>query len=282
MEHGKKITTFLIDGTPNSPRTIELGNWSGIAIYSTQAGLDKITSRQEFLRPGVYILKSEPTDQAFSERVYIGEAEEIGKRLKEHIRNEKIDFEEVVFFTSTNSQLTKAHVKYLESRIIQTATEAGNSEVANAKYSSLPNLHEADVSDMEYFIDQIKLVLPTIGFLCLRSVSTPDKQEEAKLILTIKSQTFSAIMHITNEGYIVKKDSEANKSVSTSISDGWKKLREKLIKNGVLFQKGDKFIFSSDTAFISPSAASSIILGRQSAGTLEWVDDKNLPLKTLI
>lgn len=67
---GKKLTIFLIDGLATGPRTIEIGNWSGKAIYSQRSTLPKILDREEFDRPGVYILKSMPNSDNFNERVY--------------------------------------------------------------------------------------------------------------------------------------------------------------------------------------------------------------------
>ena len=36
---GRRLTVYMIDGTENGPRTIEIGNWSGKAIYSPRAKL---------------------------------------------------------------------------------------------------------------------------------------------------------------------------------------------------------------------------------------------------
>ena len=71
----EKLTIYLIDGLATGPRTIEIGKWSGKAIYSQRSSLSKIMDRGELDRPGVYILKSIPSSDGFSERIYIGEAE---------------------------------------------------------------------------------------------------------------------------------------------------------------------------------------------------------------
>lgn len=67
--------------------------------------------------------------------------------------------------------------------------------------------------------------------------------------------------------------------VSKSISKGWVRMRERLIKENILVEKDKKLIFSEDTSFNSTSAASSILLGRQSAGPNEWIDDKGKSFK---
>jgi len=279
---GKKVTIFLINGTPEGPRTIEIGTWNGHGFYSSRAAISSVINRTEFSRPGVYILKSQSTAGHFTERVYIGEAEDIGKRLRDHIRNDKIQFEELAFFTSSDSSLTKAHVKYLESRLIEIALEAKNAQIENGKASKAPSLSEADISVMEDFIEQIKLILPTMGFSMLKPITSTIKNDvEYKMRFKIKTPQYNAQMGLTDNSYIVLKGSEANKITSDSISNGWKLLREGLLEKGFLIDNGDKFVFTVDTRFDSASAASSIVLGRQSAGTTEWIDENGKSLKEL-
>ncbi len=72
---GKKLTLYLIDGTDTGPRTIEIGDWSGKAIHTPRAGLLTMMERTEYDNPGVYILKSDPQEDIYNERIYIGESE---------------------------------------------------------------------------------------------------------------------------------------------------------------------------------------------------------------
>ena len=91
---GKKLTVYMIDGTEYGPRFSEIGNWVGKAVYSPRATVNKIMSREEFDNPGIYCLKGDPTDEAFDERIYIGEAENIRARLKQHLSDPNKDFKE--------------------------------------------------------------------------------------------------------------------------------------------------------------------------------------------
>ena len=130
----------------------------GKAVYSSRASVNKIMHRPEFDNPGVYCLKGDPTDDAFDEKIYIGEAENIKSRLKQHLSDPKKDFKELIFFVSKDELLTKTQIRYLESRLIQLAINAKTAQIDNGNSPSLPKLHEADISDMEYFLDQIKLM----------------------------------------------------------------------------------------------------------------------------
>ncbi len=279
---GKKLTIFLIDGTEIGPRTIEIGNWSGKAVYSQRASLPKFIEREEFNRPGVYILKSMPNSDNYNERIYIGEAENLRKRLKQHLADSYKDFIEIVAFISKDEMLTKSHIKYLESRVITSAKDAKNAEIDNAVQPELTSLPEADISDMEYFLEQIKLILPVVNFMFLVP-STLNQSEEINLsnptknnneiIYTLKSKRMAAKLIETEKGYVVLSGSQSSKSTSNSISQGWVKQRNKLIETGILIDEGQFYIFKENAIFSSISAATAVILGRQAAGPVEWIDE---------
>ncbi|MDP4291538.1 MAG: GIY-YIG nuclease family protein [Bacteroidota bacterium] len=276
---GKKLTVYMIDGTEYGPRLSEIGNWVGKAIYSPRASVNKIMSRSEFDNPGIYCLKGDPTDDAYDEKIYIGEAENIRSRLKQHLSDPNKDFKEVIFFVSKDELLTKTQIKYLESRLIQLALEAKTAQIENGNSPSLPTLHEADISDMEYFLDQMKLILPVMGFKFL--ISSTVKQlpnnvlsgfENVNEKYFIKTKTYRATMTETDQGYIVAKGSEAKKELSASCTETYRSMRKKLLETKILYEENDKLIFAEDTIFNSPSAASNMVLGRNSNGFTEWVN----------
>jgi len=67
-----------------------------------------------------------------------------------------------------------------------------------------------------------------------------------------------------------------NISAQTKIFiEGFKTLRNELIESGVIIQsegKEGKLKFSSEYLFSSPSAASSVVMGRSSNGLVDWKD----------
>jgi len=285
---GKKLTVYMIDGTEYGPRFSEIGNWVGKAIYSPRSSLNKILSRSEFDNPGIYCLKGDPTDDAFMEKIYIGEAENIKTRIKQHISDPNKDFKELIFFISKDELLTKTQIKYLESRLIQLAIEAKTAEIENGNSPNLPTLHEADISDMEYFLDQIKLMLPVMGFRFLipstvKQQTVENKEIESKTIelFEIKTRSFQAKMYESDQGYIVTKGSEAKKALSNSTTDTYRSLRRKLLETKILIDKGDKLEFAEDAIFSSPSAASNMVLGRNSNGFAEWVNSSGQTFKDI-
>lgn len=275
----------MIDGTAYGPRLSEIGNWVGKAIYSPRAAVNKIMNRSEFDNPGIYCLKGDPTDDAFDEKVYIGEAENIKTRLKQHLSDPNKDFKELIFFVSKDELLTKTQIRYLESRLVQLALAAKTAQIDNGNSPSLPTLHEADISDMEYFLEQIKLILPVMGFKFLIS-STADRNQDEETddkkvheTYYIKSKSFKATMTETDQGYIIAKGSEGKKNLSNSCTETYRNMRRKLVETQIMVEKGDKLVFAEDAVFNSPSAASNMVLGRNSNGFTEWVTKKGQTFK---
>lgn len=284
---GKKLTIYMIDGTEYGPRIAEIGNWVGKAFYSPRTTISKVINRQEFNNPGIYCLKSNSDSESFQEKIYIGEAENVKSRIKQHIQDSKKDFVEIIFFISKDDLLTKTQIKYLESRLIQLAIEAKTAEIENGNTPSLPTLHEADISDMEYFLDQIKLVLPVMGFrFLISSIITQSEKEsvskqQENVLLKINNSKINAKMYINNQGFIVTKGSQAKKNLSKSCTITYRKLRQKLLDTEILRDNGEFYEFIEDTIFSSPSAASNMILGRNSNGYTEWVSENGISLKKL-
>lgn len=68
--------------------------------------------------------------------------------------------------------------------------------------------------------------------------------------------------------YKVKKGSRCN--IDHHETWSYTKLKENLINDKILKKEEDYYIFEKDYCFESPSAAASIILGKQSPGPLDW------------
>lgn len=276
----------MIDGTAYGPRLSEIGNWVGKAIYCPRASVNKIMNRSEFDNPGIYCLKGDPTDDAFAEKIYIGEAENIKARLKQHLSDPNKDFKELIFFVSKDELLTKTQIRYLESRLVQLALEAKTAQIDNGNSPSLPTLHEADISDMEYFLEQIKLILPVMGFNFLISSTVKqdveNKEEKTGFVhetYKIKTSALRATMKETDQGYIVLKGSEGRKNLSKSCTETYRNLRRKLLETEIMIEKNGKLIFTEDAVFNSPSAAANMVLGRNSNGNTEWINEKGLTFR---
>lgn len=274
----------MLEGTEFGPRTAEIGNWVGKAVHCSRASINTIFERTEVDNPGVYFLKSIPKNSLFSEGIYIGEAEKIRSRLKSHLSDSRKDFDELIFFISKDQFLTKAHIKYLESRLFDMASEAKSAKILNDNKPALPSLPEAEISDLEYFLDQMRLILSVMGFKFLVPAVITKEEDAAiasngRIYYHIKSDKIKALMYQTEQGFVVTKGSQANNRMAPAVHETYHTLRQKLVEIEVLVEKGKYYEFTDDTIFTSPSSAANIVLGRQTPGPITWLDDENRTLK---
>jgi hypothetical protein len=175
VSNGRSVRLFLADGTPGGLLTAEIMNWTGHVVAAPRSDLGALLKREEASRTGVYLLLGDDPQTPGSLRAYIGEGDDVGKRLYLHARPEtqggKDFWSRAVIITSKDANLTKAHARYLESRFILLAKTAGRAQLDNGTAPPLLALPEADVSDMEYFVEQAQIVLPVLGINVLRVLS---------------------------------------------------------------------------------------------------------------
>lgn len=113
MSTGKSVRLFLADGTPGGLLTAEIMNWTGHLVTAPRSDLGSLLKRSEPARTGVYILIGDDPAAVAGTRAYIGEGDDVGKRLAQHARPEeqggKDFWDQVVIITSKDANLTKAH-----------------------------------------------------------------------------------------------------------------------------------------------------------------------------
>ncbi len=176
MSAGKSVRLFLADGTPGGLLTAEIMNWTGHVVAAPRSDLAALLKRPEAVRTGIYILLGDDPESLGGQLAYIGEGDDVSKRLYQHARSEdqngKDFWDRAIVLTSKDANLTKAHARYLESRFIALALQASRARVTNGTTPQQIALPEADVSDMEYFIEQAKIVLPVLGVNLFRSPVT--------------------------------------------------------------------------------------------------------------
>lgn len=270
------IKLFLVHGDAKRLRTAELSNWTGKAIAGPRSEFEGVLSREEAANSGVYFLTgSEP--EMGKNAVYVGEAESIRDRLRNHL--DKDFWNHVIFFISKDENLTKAHIRYLDGRLIEQAKETGRSVVMNGQ-SSGAKLPESDREDMEIFLDRIHQLLPVLGadFLLPTGSTVSGKTERELLFCEIKG--LRATGHLSPNGFVVLKGSQAvlKERASAHKYPYVMALRERLKDDGTLIKDGERFRFSRDAEFASPSAAAAAIHGGTANGLLVW---KNKAGKTL-
>jgi hypothetical protein len=273
------IKIFLVHGDPKRLRTAELSNWTGKAVAGPRSEFDSVLSREESQKSGVYLLTGIDPETGKS-AVYIGEAEAIKDRVKGHL--DKDFWNHIAFFTSKDENLTKAHIRYLEGRLIEQAKQAGRAVVINSQGSG-SRLPESDREDMEIFLEKIHQLLPVLGVEVLvpRTINAAGVAELELLFCEIKG--LKATGHLTPNGIVVLAGSQAVLiDRPSSQKYPWAlNMRKRLIDDGVLASKMDHFLFTQDAEFSSPSAAAAVIHGGHANGLISWKNKDGKILKEL-
>lgn len=274
MLYPKTIKIYLVDGKPDGIKTAELSNWVGKAIAIPRNKLKDAKERAECNQPSVYFLFGREDEESVLPNVYIGEAEVLWKRLITH-ESGKDFWQIVVAFISKDNNLTKAHIKYLESRCLGIAKSVSRCVLQNTSESALPNLSESDVSEMEEYLDNLRILLASLGYPILQE---PTKERGA--ILYCKGKGAVARGRMTNEGFMVYKGSTASTKIAESVRKRNERLIQSLLRSDHLRELSERlFIFEKDYLFNSPSAASDLITGNSTSGWLLWKTQKGKTLR---
>lgn len=277
----KTIKIFLVDGEPNGLKTAELSNWVGQAVVIPRKKLKDTRDRPDCNKPAVYFLVGKESEEALLPTAYIGEAENLWNRLTTH-DNSKDFWQTAIAFVSKDNNLTKAHVKYLESRCIEIATRAERFNLENGTKSAQPSLSESDIAEMEEFLGNLKLLLTAVGYPILQEVTSKEQIKTSDPLFTCCGKKARASGRMTNEGFVVYKDSTATTQFSSAVAERNQKNIEKLVSNGYLEKKDDDlYLFVKDYVFNSPSAASDIILGNSTSGWKKWKTENGKTLEEI-
>ena len=273
------IKLFLVHGDAKRLRTAELSNWTGKAVAGPRSELDGVLAREEAAKSGVYFLSGADSDSGKS-AIYVGEAESIRERLRGHL--DKDFWNHVVFFVSKDENLTKAHVRYLEGRLIEQAKLAGRALVMNGQ-SSGSRLPESDREDMEIFLERIHQLMPVLGADALLPIGLVAEGRAEQAILVCEIKGLKAIGHLTPTGFVVLKGSQAvlKERASAHQYPSTIASRKRLIEDGTLIEEGGHLTFTRDSEFSSPSAAATVVHGGSANGLLAWKSNRGKTLKEL-
>lgn len=273
------LKIFLAYGDPKRLRTAELSNWTGKAVSGPRSEFDKLLAREESLNSGVYFLTGTDPETNKS-AIYIGEAECIRGRVKSHLS--KDFWNNITFFITKDENLTKAHIKYIEGRLIETARSIERAVVMNNQASGA-KLPESDREDMEVFLEKMQQVLPVLGVEAFVQTTAKPEQEKQEDIISCNIKGLSATGYLTPNGIVVLKGSQAVLHERDSAKK-WPSVmvqRNKLIEEGSLIEQNGTYIFTKDIEFSSPSSAAATIHGGSANGLTAWVNSNGVQLKDL-
>ena len=275
---GRTIRLYLVEGLPTGVLTAEIINWTGKVIFAPRSQLAGLAHRDEVKRTGVYFLVGPDPDQPGRDRVYIGEGDNVMKRLAAHDKDESKDFwTRVAVVISKDANITKSHGRYLESRIITLANQAGRASVANGTAPDMPPMPESDQADMEYFLEQVKIILPVLGMTFLQpkpvyDQATPTGSGEGPTRFVMKEGGKLAYAIEANGEFVVLAGSPARKQPSHETWTTYRGQRDDLLAAGKLIETDDPthYEFAENVSLASPSAAAAIVAAGNRNGRIYW------------
>lgn len=272
--HGRSIRMFLVDGTPQGMRTAEVGNWTGLALMCPRTELSRLALRAEVKKTGVYILVGPSETDPATLTVYVGEGDEVWTRIQSHDAHRDF-WTQVVIFVSKDENLTKAHVRWLEAKLVTEIKSANRAEVQNGNEPGGGRLPEADTADMETYFENVQLLLPTLGISVFAAESTAAGGESpvaTELTLEMSWEDAHAECVVRDGQFVVTTGSTARTKEVASLGVGSRALRKRLMDAGVLVPAGQDGLlrFAQAYAFDSPSAAAAVVAGTGLNGRQFW------------
>ena len=286
------LRIFVADGDPDGLRIVDKSNWIGKALVFPRALLPQVKARPELAQTGVYLLLG-PRPDGEGDMLYVGEGDPIRPRLESHYAQKDFWTRAIGFTTTTAGQLNKAHVQFLESRLIALARAAKRMPLDNANQPAEPTLSEADRADMEVFLGHMLGMLPVLGVhaferappAMVASPSAPGvPAASVPSWLYCKGKDVEASGYESTQGFVVRSGSCAVAEVVPSLRDNWPARiaqRRDLLDAGVLVPEGTALRFTQDYVFTSPTLAAVMILGRHTNGRTKWKDMQGRTLKEI-
>jgi hypothetical protein len=273
------VSVFLPSGDPRGLRVVGITNRVVKALAFPRTLLAAATERRESQGVGIYFLFGTRED-ADRESVYIGEAERCCDRLATHDGDPAKEFwNTAVVISSDVSSFTKAHVRALEFESIGQARAADRYAVENGNSGSQPHLTESMAAEVSEVIEDLGVLLGTLGFPVFEPLRTQAKQDKSPTgeVFRYHGKSFDGRLVRTPEGFVILKDSIARLTPVASSAD-LEVDRQRLVAQGALAKEASGYRFLRDWLFRSPSAAGEMIGGGSVNGWEAWKTDRGRSL----
>lgn len=262
---GKTIQIFLPDGNPRGVKIADITSRTVQIILIPRSALDDVAKRTEIQNVGIYFLIG-TTEDSVKPILYVGEAENCLTRLKQHNKSKEFWNTAIVAISKTQF-FTKSHIKYLEWYCHESAQKADRYTLENNQIPSKSYIPEPVEVDLMDNFDTIKILVSTLGYPLFDSISKPRQKKD---ILICKGKGAEATGEYTDDGFVVFAGSTARKEVTKGAQAWVTTMRAKLTAQGILQEKQDRYVFTSNFIFTSPSGAAGIVLGRNANGWISW------------
>ena len=277
MTFNKTIQMCIFDGNPNGRIMCELSNWNGRVYKISRNDLGEFANRPDCEYTGVYFLFGKDEDNR--DTVYIGEAEKMLVRLKQHLKDHNY-WNDCVVVISKDNILNKAHVKYLENKFYTLAVDSKRASIINTTVPTCSSISEFDESMLLEFIENTRLLVNTLGYKVFYRIDTSviEKGNNDEVFHIVAARGADAKGFLVPDGFVVIKGSKIAKDTTPSIANSLLNLRNKMLERNII---NENFVFVTDYMFTSPSLAASIVMGRNANGRTECKNVKNKTIKDI-
>lgn len=268
-KHGKSINIYLMDGDAEGRYQVSLANWNVRAYKIPFNMLSASDNLEKIHTPGVYFLFGYQNGE---KAVYVGEAEDIYKRLSQHtpIRDKFVWDSSVVFISTDIGAFNKAKIKNLESRLYSAIKKADSYHLWNRNVPEKSRLDVATEDAMGVVVENIELVVPVLGYTPFKkkvnhseepyTTAEPESNEQ---LFYLKAKGIEATCRLNSNGdFILLAGSQIYPTETKSLKPYIRKRREKLFASN-LVKYG---ILQEDVKYKSSSTLASVVLGTEKDG----------------
>lgn len=298
QKRGRQIRLFYVDGNHQGIVRAELMNWTGYVYAAPRASLKHLMAKEDAHGSGIYFLMSKSQELEGKYSVYVGETVNGTQRMQNHDYTKDF-WDTVVLVQCKDTTLTKTHCAYLEYQAYQFIKEKTLYQLENGRELNdyAGKLSDADISDMDTFLDNLGFVLPALGVNVLTPVvSTTSRNQiikptgiqpadieqshtldlvqdepiEAEFFILNPSHTVNAKAYIKGGVFYVRQGSIGKSKHSESQHNFVINQSQSLIDKGMIRVDSERVEFVQDVAFTSPSTPASILFGRPASGPATW------------
>lgn len=269
----RTIQIFLPNGEASGIRVAEITTSIIRLIEVPRVLLADFMAMPEASQVGVYFLIGGEA----SEKLYIGQSGDIGKRLQQHAKDESKDWERALVLVSLTNNLTQTHVLYLESISIEKAKRCQRFEIANSTNGQRPHTPIPLQADCDEIHEIGSLLLATLGYPIFEPLIKPDENKPQDKFFCTRSGAAGEGFY-TQEGFVVIAGSRGRLRPSGKVTEGLELVRQQLIDSGLLIIEGNHVVMTKDHLFKTPSAASSALLMASSNGWIDWKNEQGQTL----
>lgn len=217
MTEAKTIKLLLSNGSLSGLLVAELLKWDGILFSSPRSSYQLLSEEPEAKFWGVYLLVSQ-------EKVYIGQANDLMRRIAEHDRS-KPWWEKVILLTTKDNSLNRSDIDYLENKLINIARSTNTLEMNNVQLGNSPKVSRYRETELKDYLDGGLLLLELIGINVFKIKTNIHNEPSKDKLLKDKEVNTTQIVNIpiiNNLDYMTKSKSVEylTKEHKLSFTDG--------------------------------------------------------------